>query len=222
MNNLMNEEKWRADFIREIDTQAYKEHLKKLCLERHRLRFLCQENLSAEEKKLYDDIKEMRQKVDEKAQKYTKYIWLCCNPNPLITLDDFKKIVQKAMGKAWLTQSDFLWVIEQRGETQEEAGKGFHFHALYVKPDNKKYCEIIREMASSFNKATDTSNIAFYRHYGVSEEEFKRKIGYLTSLKADEQKHAKQAMDRFWRPKVGIEPYYSSHNFMEKYKDKMD
>lgn len=222
MNNLLNEEKWRSDFIREIDIQAYKEHLRKLCLERHRLRFLLQENLSEEEKKLYQDIKQMREKEQEQSKKYTKYMWICCNPHSLITLDEFMKIVRKAMSKLWLQQSEYLYVIEQRGETEEEAGKGFHFHALYVKPDNKKYCEVIREMERTFNKATDTSNIHFYRHYGVSEEEFKRKIGYLVSDKADEAKHLKQRMDKYWRPKVGLQDYYSSENFFSLYKIEKD
>lgn len=210
----MNEELWRADFIREIDNQAYKEHIRKLCLERHRLRFLLQEKVSVEEINLFTEIKEMRSKVDEKAKKYTKYMWLCCNPNPLVTFDEFMKIVRKAMTKSWLTDSHYLWVIEQRGETEDEAGKGFHFHALFVKPDNKKYCEVIREMASTFNKATDTSCISFYRLQGVSEEEFKRKIGYITALKADDKKHLKQSIDRLWRPKVGLEQYYSSIDFL--------
>ncbi len=214
----MNEELWRAEFIAKIDTKAYKEYLMRLCMERHRLRFLANYNLSPEEQKIYDDIKMLRSKVDEKSLKYTKYIWVCVNPNSLITLEEFLKVIKKAMSKIWMQDTDYLYVLEQRGETIEELGKGFHFHMLYVRPENKKYSEVMRELANTFNKTCDTSNYHFWVHKGVSIEEFQRKIGYISERKADEAKHLKQDMDILWRQKQNIQKYYSSPDFFSKYK----
>lgn len=146
------------------------------------------------------------QRVEDIQQK-SPYIFLTINPNPHITLNDFIKTCEKMMSKPWIEK--YLYCFEQRGETLEDCGKGFHFHAIIEKPSNKSYKHIIREMASSANRLCDTSNYHFYNLKNISIEEKERKIVYITGKKADEAKHKKQEMDIPFREKNKLKSYYN-------------
>lgn len=146
------------------------------------------------------------QRVEE-LQSKCKYIFLTINPNPHITLQDFIKTCEKMMSKPWI--QNYLYVYEQRGETLEDCGKGFHFHAIIEKPSNKSYKHIVREMSSSANRLCDTSNYHFYNLKNITEEEKERKIQYITGRKADTSKHAKQDMDIPFRERNKLLSYYN-------------
>jgi len=140
-------------------------------------------------------------------QNKTKYIFLTINPNPQITLPEFVRCIEKMMSKPWLTK--YLYVLEQRGETLADVGKGFHFHGIIEKPSNKSYQHMIRELASTANKVCDTSNFHFYNLKNISEEEKERKIVYITGQKADAAKHLKQQMDVIWRVNNNLFSHYN-------------
>lgn len=143
----------------------------------------------------------------EEIKNKTKYIFLTINPNPNINLKEFISITTKLMSKPWITI--YLYVYEQRGETEAEVGKGFHFHAIIEKPTNKSYAHMMRELASSANKLCDTSNFHFYNVKNISEEEKERKIEYITGRKADVAKHLKQDMDIIFRRDNNLLSYYN-------------
>lgn len=146
------------------------------------------------------------QKQEEIKQK-TKYIFLTINPNPNINLQEFISITKKLMSKPWI--QNYLYVYEQRGETEADIGKGFHFHTIIEKPSNKSYAHMMRELASSANKLCDTSNFHFYNVKNISEEEKERKIVYITGRKADTAKHLKQDMDIIWRKSNNLLSHYN-------------
>lgn len=137
----------------------------------------------------------------------SKYIFITINPNAQITLLDFINKINKLMSKKWM--GSYLYVYEQRGETLEEVGKGFHFHAIIEKPKTKKYSEMIRELSNSANSVCDTSNFHFFNIKSISEEECQRKIIYLTGSKADECKHLKQTMDIVFRNNNNLKSFYN-------------
>ena len=146
-------------------------------------------------------------KKQEELKENCKYIFLTINPNPHITLLDFLGKINKMMSKKWIT--NYLYVFEQRGETLEELGKGFHFHLILEKPKTKKYSEMMRELANSANAVTDSSNYNFFNIKNISDEEKERKILYITSRKADTLKHLKQDMDVIWRKNNNLLSYYN-------------
>jgi hypothetical protein len=63
----------------------------------------------------------------------------------------FLKAIQKAMSKKGITYYEY--VIEQRGKTEEELGKGFHTH--FVFNNGIKFCKAVSELQNSFEKKLD-------------------------------------------------------------------
>jgi len=143
----------------------------------------------------------------EEIRQNSKYIFLTINPNSQIILTDFINKINKMMSKKWIT--NYLYVYEQRGETLEELGKGFHFHLILEKPKTKPYNHLVRELANSANSVCDTSNFHFFNLKSISEEECQRKILYITASKADVEKHKKQEMDIIFRQKFNLKSFYN-------------
>lgn len=165
------------------------------------------------------EIQTLRSSLGEKGEEISRpYIWLCVNPNSTYTFNEFQKLVSKMLSKVWLT--DYVYVYEQRGITEEEMGKGFHLHAIIKKPDNKKPSHCVRELASTFKKCCDTSNYHFFQTKMIDESEKDRKLEYILGTKQttdENQKDLKQAMDKVWRQKIGIPPYFFSNIDIGRY-----
>lgn len=137
------------------------------------------------------------------------YCFITVNPQPLITLKDFQKNIDKMLQKKWLTQ--YVYVLEQRGTCEEELGKGFHLHMIIMKPEGKSQAHCIREIASTFKKQCDTSNYHCYNTKWINEEEYKRKLEYILGTKEsteENNKQLKQEYDKIWREKCQIQPFY--------------
>jgi len=164
---------------------------------------IMQDNIA---RKYYEDKYQYLLKQEEIKNK-TKYIFLTINPNAQVDFKEFMRVIIKMMSKNWIT--NYLYVIEQRGETLDELGKGFHFHAIIEKPTNKAYQHMVRELSSSANRVCDTSNFHFFNLKNISEEEKERKIVYLTGSKADEAKHKKQELDIVFRKNNNLLSYYN-------------
>lgn len=133
-----------------------------------------------------------------------EYYFLTINPNPDITLQDFLKTINKALNKVWITS--YIYVIEQRGETLDDVGKGFHLHAIFKK--NIKHCKVVSGLSNSFKKMCDTSNYHFFNIKNIDENEKDRKMEYILGKKADEEKHKKQQMDIIFRQNNNLKSYY--------------
>lgn len=137
------------------------------------------------------------------------YLWLTVNPSPETNLSTFIQIVQKMLQKKWI--QSYVYVYEQRGQSEEELGKGFHLHAIIKKPEDKSPAHCIRELASTFKKVCDTSNYHLFYTKWIGQEEYIRKLEYILGQKEstlENNKEQKQAMDKIWRNARSIEPYY--------------
>lgn len=143
-----------------------------------------------------------------------------CNPDEkLVDIHKFIEICKKAMTKCWIQH--YCWVIEQRGDSDETMGNGFHFHALVIPQESKRPSQVCREFANSFKKATDTSNWNWFQTKQLKKQEFERKINYLVGIKTEESKQIKQRYDVKYRKKIGIEKAYHSDgfDFQEKWQE---
>lgn len=154
-------------------------------------------------------IEKLKELLNKKIELEQNYYFLTINPDTTkTTLEIFLKTIEKAMSKKWITE--YIYVIEQRGETLEELGKGYHTHIIFNK--GKKHSHIIREMSNSFKKMCDTSNYHLFNLKRIGDEERKRKIEYITGTKADDNKHLKQSMDKIFREKEKLKSYYILEN----------
>lgn len=152
--------------------------------------------------KKIEKLKELHKSKIELSQ---NFYFLTINPDTSkVSLQTFLKTIEKAISKKWITY--YIYVIEQRGETLEEAGKGYHTHIIFNK--GKKHSEVIREMSNSFKKMCDVSNYHLFNLKRIGDEEKNRKIEYITGQKADEEKHLKQSIDKIFREKEKLKSYY--------------
>lgn len=153
-------------------------------------------------------VKSILQNSCPERKETSDMLWITVNPNPDITFNDFRKYVEKCFLKKWLTK--YVYVYEQRGQTMEELGKGFHLHAIIQKPEDKSRAHCIREIGNSFKKCTDVSNYHFYNTKWIDTEEYKRKLKYILGEKVsteDNNKALKQEMDVHWRKLRNIPQY---------------
>jgi len=153
-----------------------------------------------EEKKL----EKLRQLHTLKIELKKEWYFLTVNPRPDITLTEFMKTIEKALKKRWINY--YIMVIEQRGESEAELGKGFHTHIIFNK--GIKHCKVIIEMSNTFKKMCDTSNYHLFNLKSIGEEEKKRKVEYILGEKADVEKHLKQQMDIIFRERNKLKSYY--------------
>lgn len=151
-----------------------------------------------------------RNSLGEKVENNNKpYIWLCVNPNSTYTFNEFRNLVNKMVSKVWV--KSYVYVFEQRGVNESEAGKGFHLHAIIKRPDDKKPSHCIRELSNTFKKCCDTSNYHFFQTKFIDIDEYNRKLEYILGTKDsndENQKDLKQNMDKYWRGKNFIKPFY--------------
>lgn len=147
--------------------------------------------------------------LQERKEILYDYLFVTVNPSSESTFQVFEQLINKATTKKWMTH--YVYVIEQRGQTLDELGKGFHLHLILKKPEGKVPSHIVRELASTFKKVCDTSNFHFFNTKWISEEEYRRKLKYLLGQKEfteSDRKDLKQQMDIVWREKMNIKKSY--------------
>jgi len=149
-------------------------------------------------------VEKLRQLHKSHIELKKEWYFLTVNPKPDITLTEFMKTIDKALKKRWINY--YIMVIEQRGESEAELGKGFHTHIIFNK--GIKHCKVITEMSNTFKKMCDTSNYHLFNLKSIGEEEKKRKVEYILGEKADVEKHLKQQMDIIFRERNKLKSYY--------------
>jgi len=159
-----------------------------------------------QDKKKYDILKGKMGNIPKEGN----YYFLTVNPDTSkITLPVFLKTIQKALSKRWI--SYYEYVIEQRGETEEELGKGYHTHIIFNK--GIKHCKVVLEMQNSFKKILDFES-PYIRNWfnlkNIDDDEKERKTSYILDRKADPEKWKKQDMDIIFRQKNGLQKSYKS------------
>lgn len=169
------------------------------------------------------DMMETRKLVNEQHRRQTyrtvprtdppkEYLFLTVNPEPTVPLEEFRKCLDRMVAKVWFRS--YLYVLEQRGTTPEEAGKGFHAHIIVKKPEDKVPSHVIRELVTTFKNVCSVSNPHCFNTKWIDHAEYNRKLGYLLGRKEFteyDRKDIKQSMDRLWRHRASILNYYKSN-----------
>jgi len=143
------------------------------------------------------------------VQDNTNYIFLNVNPAPNHSLLSFQQLIEKSLKKKWI--KSYMYVLEQRGENQEELGKGFHTHMIIEKDDTKQYTQAIKEMGRTFSKVCDTSNYHLFNGSKIKDIDMDKRRNYIIGRKADPSKWLKQDMDIPWRNENFLKSYYGNY-----------
>lgn len=160
-----------------------------------------------EDEELFPVVKELnedRKKKDAETVK-SEYSFIMINPHPQASLTEFKQTLDKAMKKTFIKKS--LYVIEQRGESMEELGKGFHAHILINKGDHR-FSHMSREFANTFKKLCDVSNPHCFNVSLCKPTDLYKRQNYMISRKSDATKWIKQDFDVIFRKERFLQPYY--------------
>lgn len=193
----------------EIIHQAYKQELiKKL---RQRIGNSIDAYLDSEEFLNNNPIFKAEKERQDKIM--TRYLFLTVNPEPSITLKMIIDITKKSVNKVWM--KNYLYVYEQRGTTIEEAGLKPHIHMIIDTDIGKKRHEIIRELKNTFKKLCDVNRNEFFNIRNIKDNHLKNYIKYITGRKKDEIKNIKQDVDKEFRKKYQLEPYYGDGELLE-------
>lgn len=148
-----------------------------------------------------------------KALSLYTHLFITINPPPTLKLDLFINAINKTLSKNWI--DGYIYVIEQRGENEEDLGKGFHTHVLIKLLTHKKQSEINREIKNTWKKILDIDNYHILNIKYIDDAEQKRKQGYILGTKKDVIKHVKQKMDIIYRQKNNLRKYYFLNYIIE-------
>lgn len=163
----------------------------------------CEEFNKIQELKLYEKLQGNK---GNSGLTEKNYYFLTVNPKPDIELPIFLKTIQKAMSKRWITYYEY--VIEQRGESEAELGKGFHTHIIFNK--GIKHCKVVLELKNSFKHMCDCSDFHYFNLKNIDDDEMIRKTSYILDRKSEPEKHLKQDMDIIFRERNGLLKSYKS------------
>jgi len=136
------------------------------------------------------------------------YVWVTINPKSDITLEVFKRKMEKLAHRKIFTEAKY--VFEQRGTDEQTLGNGMHCHLLArrnlsYKPFKVKEC--IQNTCKGIVGNVKSSNLVNVQNIG--EEFAKDKLEYILGTKTGEGKDQKQKMDPIWRKKNNIAIYYN-------------
>lgn len=217
----------QSDFDKEIEelelqhrrqslkTKAYREFYKKQYMEFLRLQMLCGKG-DKELIELFNQTNELRQELEKKVETTCRpWMWITIRPSN-ISFREFKEVMNKMMSKKWI--QTYLYVYEQTGMTEEEAGKGFHFHGLIYK-GAKRQQQCINEVQNTCKLLFDFAHPAidkFFHIRFIPLKYLKTKVRYILGHKEyseQNDKNIKQKIDRIFRERYGLEEYYKSDDF---------
>lgn len=201
------------------DTQCMQNHIDLYfdeleALKRRKMRKILEQQYYLET--LGDFMKNMK-KIEEKNHKKKKivtakahnnqYCFITINPKPTVKLVDFQKKMEKLVNRSIFTGG--MYVLEQRGDTKETAGKGFHCHMLCTRNlDYKpfKVASCIKNTCKTLCNVKD-SRLCNIQHIG--DEFYIDKREYILGHnKTGENKSKKQDIDIYWRKKNNLSQYY--------------
>lgn len=116
------------------------------------------------------------------------------NPSPSWDLDEFIKRVLSLESHTYCETA--LFVIEQRGSTEEEMGTGFHCHAIIE--SGKPRSQLLQKLSDK----TFPDSAVFLPPKPSSDPS--QYLSYMKGDKKDPAKLIKVAIDRIWRKKYNI------------------
>lgn len=139
----------------------------------------------------------------------SEYMFITISPPQEISLSQsisyFHKFIKKTNFK------EYLYVIEQRGETDLTVGHGHHYHFL-VRTSYDRLSHLRRDTHNSFKNIINIDNpsinsiINFKNCKDITD--VKNRISYMTGVKQDVSKHIRQEYDVKFRKLNNLLPYY--------------
>lgn len=152
----------------------------------------------------YDkDFKEYRNSLKEPTK--VDYYFITVNPKPDVKLDIFLKLLANFVKRKPIT--DYVYTIEQRGETIEDCGKGFHAHIL-VSWDQSMTKRVRQFAGETFKRVIGSNSNKIININKIPKEFWKDKIDYMLGIKWDAEKADKLKIDKIFREKNKISILY--------------
>lgn len=157
-----------------------------------------------QQKEYINDIRKINKSQPDKTN---DTVFITINPKPKVTFEQFKKVVDKIISKKYLLNNETLhYSYEQRGESDDEIGKGFHCHILFKRGPKIPH-EIRREFKSSCKNICNISQSSCLNFKFTNSEYYDDKFLYLQGNK-DEEKNIKCKFDIKFRKKYNLKNYY--------------
>lgn len=198
------------------ELQFYKNKYLKLLNMKYELK-----DLGKQMSKVKDREDELKYKIKEKnaREHNNSHLFITINPKPIkqfgdkpaditIHLEDFLKKVLKFVNRNFCSEA---WaVIEQRGVSEEDLGKGYHAHIALKRNMNYRPSDIVKGVKNTFKHCCDVKNPACLNVKIHGEDFHKDKLEYIEGIKTGEGKDKKQEMDIIFRKKYNIEIVYKN------------
>lgn len=143
---------------------------------------------------------------NKKGNIITDYMFITINPDPAVNLS-VKCMYDKLCKVCKSTRIvEYLFSIEQRGETIEEMGKGIHCHIL-IKHVFPKFCKLQQHFYNNFKQVIGNIKHIDIR-YCKNVSDVNNRINYIKGEKNDDSKMHKVEIDRMWRKQWNIQDTY--------------
>lgn len=172
---------------------------------------------------IYSDFKGHYEEIIGKNDN-ANYFWITINPQLDITLEEFKKVIEKYILRTFI--KSYIYVYEQRASenNNKSLGEGLHCHLLIERDmaANVSPYDIQKRTRIAFKNVCNSENKSILYFKQMPEEYIIDKFNYITNKNLDEEhkdKEEKQEYDKKFREKNDLKEYYASKNLKLKYID---
>lgn len=149
-------------------------------------------------------IKKIKEKTKDDLLKFRadkrldRYIFLTINPpENKILPKDLVKLCIKAMSRKFIVKYHF--VIEQRGITLKEMGKGLHAHLLFERDIHYKPAIIKRDLKNTFKNCFNKISNHNFNFKKCGKEFYLKRLEYIKGNKTEDGKDIKMKVDKHFR-----------------------
>lgn len=134
-----------------------------------------------------------------------KFYFITINPSPDVDFNSFKLKVEKYVQRSFI--KNYIYTFEQRGQTPEEVGTGFHVHIITDMIVRNKF-NMVRDTFSTFKSMVSDKQKIDIRDYPISYRE--EKIQYLKGEKWDDSKLDAVKINNLFREKYNLSLLYNA------------
>lgn len=194
--------------IEDAKFQAYK----KLCMEAATKVY--QQRITNGEFEGMEELQELQEQIKNKngnGGNIAPVYFVTVNPKEGTTLEQLEKCLRKYTSRHGL-MTGYAYVIEQRGSTEADMGKGIHAHMLIKQRGHIFLNEFSKNSYNTFKNIVGSRASIFITPVR-SEPLFNDKMEYMYGKKDTSEKMAKCAIDIIFRNKLGIQAMYKSEDF---------
>lgn len=142
------------------------------------------------------------------------FITIC--PYPDLELQSLIKVMDKVLKKKWL--NDYVYVYEQRQDDDDKPIYGIHVHMI-VRRETIAKSDVIREVYNTSKSIVGSKQSIDVKL--LNKLEMSVRLNYILGQKSSEEKQKRQIIDKVFREKNRIEPYYQNNflHYIQEYKD---